>query len=243
MDSQTMDSQTMNSQTIDSPLFMNTSSHNLCPLCGEATVFFQEDKKRRYFLCHNCSLVHVPAEYQLSNEHEKEEYDKHENSFEDDGYRQFLSRMLTPVLGVISDHSVGMDFGCGPAPVLASMFRDYGHDVSIYDKYYFSDESVFDKKYDFVVTTEVIEHLADPWHQLLKIKRCIKPNGILGVMTKRWLSAERFRGWHYKNDPTHIVFFHEQTFRYLANQWQVNVEFIGSDVVLFKGMNTDTGDE
>jgi hypothetical protein len=53
-------------------------------------------------------------------------------------------------------------------------------------------------------------------------------------MTKRVTSLEAFANWHYKNDPTHISFFCEFTFAFLAKNWETEAEFIGNDVVLFQ---------
>jgi hypothetical protein len=50
-------------------------------------------------------------------------------------------------------------------------------------------------------------------------------------MTKRVRDKPSFSTWHYKNDPTHIAFYSEQTFAWLAQQWQLKLEIIDNDVV------------
>ncbi len=204
----------------------------LCPLCGAKTDRFYADKKREYYLCDQCLLVHVPSQFHLTDCLEKAEYDKHENSFEDDGYRKFLSRMLLPITQIVDVESAGLDFGCGPQPVLADMFTRQGYSMSVYDKYYFPDQEVLRNTYDFIVATEVVEHLAQPQQVLNRIRSCINSGGILGVMTKRWLDRDKFIHWHYKNDPTHISFYHEKTFEFIADVWGVNLQIVGADVIL-----------
>lgn len=181
----------------------------------------------------------MPGEYQLSDKEEKAEYDKHENNPDDLGYRQFLGRMFEPMNLRIQSESNGMDFGCGPGPTLSVMFEEVGHRVSLYDKFYFADRSVLEDSFDFITATEVVEHLAEPMKWLDKLWNSLEPNGYLGVMTKLVESQEKFQNWHYKNDPTHISFFSNETFEWLAGYWQANhnspvsFELIGKDVVIF----------
>ena len=53
-------------------------------------------------------------------------------------------------------------------------------------------------------------------------------------MTKRVLDQEAFKTWHYITDPTHIAFFSEATFIWLAERWSAEIEISSADVVLFK---------
>ena len=53
-------------------------------------------------------------------------------------------------------------------------------------------------------------------------------------MTKRVLSQSAFANWHYKNDPTHVAFFSDDTFSWLAVQWSAELRLVGQDVVLLQ---------
>ena len=213
---------------------MPTSSFS-CPLCQTSVnAFFSKDKKREYFHCYQCWLVFVPQPYHLSDAAEKAEYDLHENSLEDPHYRRFLSRLYEPMMDRVRPGQAGLDFGCGPAPALADMFTQAGLSMAVYDKYYRPENAVFDTHFDFVTASEVVEHLANPMCEIDKIWRCIRPGGYLGIMTKRWISAEKFSGWHYKNDPTHIVFFHLNTFIWLACRLRGAVTVCSNDVVIIR---------
>jgi hypothetical protein len=129
--------------------------------------------------------------------------------------------------------SSGLDFGSGPGPTLSVMFQEAGHNVNLYDIFYAPDASVFDQKYDFVTTSEVVEHLNDPKEELHRLWQCIKPQGYLGIMTKLVIDRESFARWHYKNEPTHIRFYSQATFRWLAGLWGAQVAFIDNDVMIF----------
>lgn len=208
-------------------------SSQLCPLCeGRATTPFFQDKHRRYWQCELCRLVFVPACYHLSRHAEQAEYQKHENSFADAGYRQFLSRAAEPLLAQLAPASRGIDIGCGPAPVLAQMLQQAGHHCDYYDPLFYPQPPP-QGHYHFITLTEVAEHMAAPRRDLLPLNKHIAPGGWLLVMTKRVINAERFANWHYKNDPTHISFYSAATLHWLADYWRVKWRSESSDVALF----------
>jgi len=213
---------------------------NICTLCGDCTEHYSQDKRRDYFECQSCSLVQVPKEQRLSLIEEKVEYDKHENNADDLGYRRFLFRMLDPMLEALTGRDkanlLGLDFGSGPEPVLQRMFFERGVKQHIYDIFYAPDTSPLDvnSHYDFITTTEVVEHLHAPGFELERLWSLLTAGGVLGVMTKRVTSLEAFQQWHYKNDPTHVCFFSIATFEYLAQKWGAELSVISNDVVFLK---------
>lgn len=212
---------------------MGTLEH-FCPLCrSDRVVDFFEDRFRRYLRCDVCRLIFVPVEFHLSPTDEKAEYDKHENSPDDLGYRKFLARLFEPLNAQISTSSKGLDFGSGPGPTLSVMFEEAGHDVSIYDPFYAPDPAPLNRQYDFVTASEVVEHFRNPGEDLRRLWACVKPGGLLGVMTKLALDRTSFAKWHYKNDATHVSFFSRECFDWLAEEWHAELTFVGSDVMLF----------
>jgi SAM-dependent methyltransferase len=179
-------------------------------------------------------LVWVDEEDRLDANAEKAMYDLHQNDPSDEGYRRFLSRFAVPMLEKLSGCCHGIDFGCGPGPTLSGMMEEHGHSVALYDIFYYPDEMVLQSQYDFVMATEVIEHLHHPdqvWQQWLSM---LKLGGWLGVMTKQVIDKDAFIHWHYKNDLTHVSFFSRKTFIYLAERDNLAIEFVGNDVVLLR---------
>lgn len=203
-----------------------------CPLCHGVDVgSYFEDKRREYLRCSRCFLVFVPARFQLAQGAEKHEYDLHQNELGDAGYLGFLQRLGKPLVDRLTPAARGLDFGCGPGPALQLWLQEQGFEVCIYDKFYASDVSVFDCKFDFITATEVVEHLRQPGLTLNALWAQLYPGGVLALMTKRVIDVQAFSRWHYKNDPTHISFFADQSFRWLAKEWDAKLEFEGSDVV------------
>ncbi len=206
-----------------------------CPLCTAVSPqFYFEDEKRPYRQCAVCQLVFVPPEYHLTPEAEKAQYDFHQNDPADQRYRQFLSRLATPLQQYIQPQSTGLDFGAGPGPTLSVMLNELGYDVAIYDPFYANDQTMFEQSYDFVTATEVFEHLHHPRQELDRLMRVLQPNGVLGVMTKLVYGRSAFANWHYKNDPTHVSFFSTETLQWVAEHWQLEIIFAEKDVTIFR---------
>ncbi len=206
-----------------------------CPLCSSTYHnLFAQDTRRIYRQCTTCKTVFVPPQYFLSSDEERERYDLHTNSPDDTAYRKFLQRMLLPMHERIPKKSFGLDFGSGPGPTLSLMFEEYGHTMQIYDCFYAPDEKVFSRRYDFISATEVVEHLHRPLVELDRLWRLLKPGGYLGIMTSRYDTVEAFDRWHYKLDPTHILFFSTESFRWLCKRWHALLELIDNDIVILR---------
>lgn len=206
-----------------------------CPLCLNRRFHqFHADTRRDFYRCERCHLVFVPPQQRLTAEAEKAEYDLHENGVYDSGYRRFLSRLFVPLTERQPPPARGLDFGCGPGPALASMFREAGYEMALYDIFYANNADVLAMEYDFVTCTEVVEHLFDPGEVLEMLLARLKPGGWLGVMTKLVRDREAFSRWHYKNDMTHVCFFSRDTFLWLAEAYGCKLLFIGDDVILLK---------
>ncbi len=206
-----------------------------CPLCAaQRAVPWHTDPWREYLRCAHCRLIFVPPAFHLSLAAEKHEYDLHQNSPDDPGYRKFLGRLLDPVDARLAPESSGLDFGSGPGPTLSVMFEEAGHRMDIYDPFYATDPSPLARRYDFVTASEVVEHFRNPQEELNRVWKLVTPGGLLGMMTKLALGWDAFSRWHYKHDRTHVSFFSRETFRWLAAEWNAELEFVGNDVVLMR---------
>lgn len=189
----------------------------VCPLCGaRGGQWWHWRKQRDYWFCARCQLVFVHADQQLSAAAEKAEYDRHQNEVYDPGYRRFLARPWQAVCDRVPSGSRGLDFGCGPGPALATMLEEAGYSVSLYDLFYYPDQAALASRYAFICLTEVIEHLANPTQVLADLWGLLEEGGWLVIQTQRVRDREAFARWRYVDDPTHIAFYSEATFAWLA---------------------------
>lgn len=209
----------------------------LCPLChGRNTVFFFADSKNyqhTYHRCSDCDIIFVPPEYRLDIKEEKKRYDLHRNDYSPP-YIDFLSRLAIPMLESLSPPAVGLDFGSGISQAMANLFRQSEHTCYCYDIFYYPEKKLLSQRYDFIVASEVIEHLYEPkmvWEQWLSL---LKPDGLLGVMTGLRPDDKTFANWWYKNDPTHVMLFSLKTFEYLQERYGLYCTYQYKNVLLFK---------
>ena len=178
-----------------------------CPFCQQdGAELFHKDQFREFFRCRSCTIIFVPRGSILSPSEEKMRYDSHQNDENDPGYRDYFLKTAGPVIAELKGGERGLDFGCGRTQLLSQIFDDKGFIVDSFDPFYFPDESIWKKSYDFAVMNEVIEHLADPKATLSRLRAITK--GPLFVRTKLYPETEReFSNWFYKRDATHVQFF------------------------------------
>ncbi len=206
-----------------------------CVLCSHnATSLIYQDRKRSFYQCPCCELVFVPSYEHVSFQKEKARYDQHQNSPEDEGYRKFLSQILAPLFSKIDPGCQGLDYGSGPSPVLAQMLREKGFPSDFYDPFYNDKRELLKIQYDFVTCTEVVEHFRNPradWEELISL---VKKRGWLAVMTQTTPRKMDFDQWYYQRDETHVGFYSDKTFRWIAGAYHLSIEQYGPSIVLFQ---------
>ncbi len=210
-----------------------------CPLCSgdSCHILHRSDDShglREFWDCDDCGLVFVPPEFHLPESVEIERYLMHNNDPSDCGYRNFLSRLWDILRPRLTNGATGLDFGCGPGPALAQMMQEDGFEVSLYDPYFFPEESVLEQQYDFVTCTETVEHLRSPLKEFKLLDSLLVSGGHLGVMTGMLEDRPGFSSWYYQRDPTHIGFYSERTMLWVSREMGWDVEFPSRNVTLFQ---------
>lgn len=157
----------------------------------------------------------------LCADEEKKRYSFHQNSIDDEGYVTFLGRVIEPMMKYLSAGMKGLDFGCGPNPVLAQIIKDKGFKCDFYDPFFFP-QCNLEGKYDFIFATECFEHFFTPSNELDRICTMLNLSGILGIMTEFLPPKTDFADWYYKNDPTHVCFYDEKSINYICEKYNFN---------------------
>jgi len=85
------------------------------------------------------------------------------------------------------------------------------------------------------VAIEVIEHIANFWHELRAIERVLQKRGIAvftTLLTNDFVmqdnAREVFDTWWYKDDPTHLGFFCNHSLAKLAELGPYDIDVIGN---------------
>lgn len=192
-----------------------------CPLCqclGPKTLTFQSHaKKTRYWHCPHCRLIFVDPAALPTREKEKTVYQYHQNSPEHSGYIGFLRRIIDPAQNYLTPDMRGLDYGCGPGPTLSVLLKRQGFACADYDPIFYPELPHSD--FDFVFATESFEHFHSPATQMRHIQELLKDGGYLFIMTLLWDDGVDFPSWHYKNDPTHVSFYHRDTIDFICDQY------------------------
>lgn len=165
---------------------------------------------------------------------ERTEYALHRNDPDDPRYRAFLAGLAEPLLQRLPPRQYGLDYGCGPGPALAAMLGEAGHHVALYDPFFQPDIGVFDHRYDFITCTEVWEHFHRPAAEFRRLHSLLEPGGWLGVMTRLQTEDRRFVNWHYRRDPTHVVFYRVATLHDIARRFGWACEILAPNAALFR---------
>lgn len=211
-----------------------------CPLCSstDTRLWWQDERKhmneREYWDCSQCQLIFVPPAFHLTTQAEQAFYNLHENNPEDQRYRQFLARTFIPMVERLPARAEGLDFGSGPGPTLHIMFEEAGFPCDIYDPYFAPNQSVWERSYSFITSTEVFEHVHSPKTELERLNNVLRRDGLLAIMTQRPESKAAFARWRYSMDPTHICFFREATFTWIANYYRWQIDYSSKDVIIFR---------
>lgn len=204
-----------------------------CPLCKfESFSSFCQLRNKIYFHCPKCSIIFLEKKYLLTQEKEKAHYQNHQNSFEDQDYQSFLSQLIEPLSQYISKNSAGLDYGCGPEPVLEMMLKSRGYQAYSFDPYFYPENQLLEMQFDFITCSEVFEHFHHPVKEIERLKNLLKPRGILAIMTSLYRKEIDFKNWSYNIDPTHIVFYQKESFDWIAKKYGFEILSINHKIII-----------
>ena len=190
--------------------------------------------QKTYWKCNTCNVKFLDKDHYIDKKAEKNHYLKHENYIHDKRYQNFLSQLYIPLKKYLSKNDEGLDFGCGHGPALAHMIKSDGFKIDLYDPFFYPNKNIFKKKYNFITCSEVVEHFFNPFKEFKVLDELLKTQGWLGIMTSFFNNKISFKDWHYRRDPTHVVFYSHQTFEFIASEKKWKCYFEGKNIVLMK---------
>jgi 2-polyprenyl-3-methyl-5-hydroxy-6-metoxy-1,4-benzoquinol methylase len=207
---------------------------NTCPLCANNAVLFCGKPNHIFYECVNCNGIFRPKATYLSNELEKEHYEKHNNDINDIRYQNFVSPIVNAILKDFTSIDIGLDFGSGTGPVIAKMLTDKKFSVANYDLYFANDLSLLQNKYHFVSCCEVMEHFKNPLQEFQLLRNLLLPKGKLYCKTNIYSNQKPFEDWYYKDDPTHVFIYQKKTLEWISTNLKFSNVIIYDDVIVFE---------
>ena len=206
----------------------------ICTVCKNNKIeFFLNVKNLEYWQCEFCKATLLHPIHHISSNKEKKHYLKHNNKIDDTHYRDFLSNLIKPLKDKISIDDIGLDYGCGYAPALVDILKKNGFNIELYDPFFFKNDNIFLRKFNFITCSEVVEHFFNPYEEFNKIDELLGRNSWFAVMTSFMTEDHLFKNWYYRRDPTHVVFYKKITFKVIANQRNWTIIFPSKNIVLF----------
>lgn len=185
-------------------------------MCGEPGTVFYESPPQLFFKCDTCFGIFVPSPLLPKKELEVERYLTHNNDVNDVNYQNFVAPIVRAVVEDFQpEKHVGLDYGAGTGPVITKVLSDRNYKIFPFDPFFQNDQELLEKKYDFIVCCEVMEHFHQPAKEFERLKSLLNPEGKLYCMTHLYSPEIPFANWYYKNDPTHVFIYQRKTLFYL----------------------------
>lgn len=208
-----------------------------CILCGSETTFFAREQNRTYHQCGNCKAVLMDASDYVDSKEEQERYEEHNNDVTDPRYQRFVQPVVDAVLNYTDSSAQGLDYGAGTGPVISKMLEEEEYSMSLYDPFFWDIPENLEKKYDFIVCCETMEHFHHPKEEFEQLKALLCDDGYLFCKTKLYSDDILFKGWRYMHDQTHVIFYTVETLEWISETIGFDLLYAGNDVIIFKKNN------
>jgi len=196
----------------------------ICNLCHASDCpRLNTNGKRTFHYCGRCQLISAPPHEHLSLFEEKQRYSHHRNFADNPDYVRYLTEFSREIDRIPTEHPAILDFGSGPEYVLARVLREKGMLCEPYDPLYGIGKEALLKQYDIVILCETIEHLRDLRAELRLCGRICKKTGYIVIRTQHYATKESVPSWWYAIDETHINFFNDYSFSYMASLLDMKV--------------------
>lgn len=190
-----------------------------CTLCGSKTEVLENWREKDYYKCKGCNSIMLHPDDYPSKHMEKERYEEHNNDVNDVEYQNFVSPIVNAVLSDYEKEDIGLDFGAGTGPVISKLLRDKDYNIKIYDPFFANYKERLEEKYDYIVCCEVMEHFHNPKKEFKLLKSMLNPEGSLYCMTNIYSEDIDFIKWNYKNDLTHVFFYHQKALEWIKDKY------------------------
>lgn len=202
-----------------------------CPLCEVHLILVPSSD---FLNCPSCNVFLRDKKFWFSHEQEKNHYAQHNNDIHDKGYQNFNKPFVQLLKKYCKPTDIGLDFGCGPGPVVTKMLSDENFNIKLYDPYFYPNAEVLNKLYDYIFAVEVVEHFNDPLNSFKKLFKLLKDGGYLLIQTEIYRNQKVFNDWYYIKDLTHVIIYTEETVRKIAEYFKVQLIFLEGKYIVFK---------
>jgi hypothetical protein len=195
-----------------------------CRLCQNPSQIIFEDV-RPFYACNVCGLIF--SDCLLSAEEVEKHYkNQYSSGFDWKKEAQHFVEWFDHFGFAVPVRTLSIfDYGSGGG-FLTKALREMSFKVDCYEPILhgeFNREN-YAEAYEIVILNEVVEHLEDINKTLDTVYSILADNGVVFIktnLTDKLINNplnfyELFKGWWYKDDPTHISFFSSLTIEYIC---------------------------
>jgi Zn-finger nucleic acid-binding protein len=205
----------------------------LCPLCATLGKVYYESKDT-YYKCPKCYGVFADEKNKPNKIEEKQRYELHDDDTNDSGYRKFVNPITSSITNDFTPKSKGLDFGAGTSAIISVVLHEQNYNIKNYDPYFHKYPELLEDKYDYISSCEVIEHFYNPCKEFTLLKRMLKKDAKLYLMSEVYDEKIDFASWYYKNDPTHVFFYSKETFEWIKNNFGFKTVSINKKLIVLE---------
>ncbi len=189
-----------------------------CLVCASSSVRLLETKRKKFFRCNDCGFSFLHPDFLPDEETALNRYKKHQNDDDNQGYRQFLSRIVERALFYAGKPETVIDWGSGPVPSLSRMMRNLGFSVFSWDPHFSASELPQQSFYDLGMCVETAEHFINPQKDFSAFFAALKPGAFAVIHTHLAPEDdEAFLRWWYMEDITHVSFYSNRSLEMLGD--------------------------
>lgn len=207
-----------------------SSEMPICRLCGARNNI---ELITSHHQCLNCAYVFKALHLMPKKADEHARYRSHENNPNDPEYINFLRTLTDPLIPFLKSGMKGLDYGCGDGSPVTSLLSPVGVEVDEYDPLFRPNSSVLKNRYDVIVASEVVEHLHAPARDFKRLHERLNPFGLLAIRTN-FVPVECYGDWWYHRDPTHVGFYSNPVFKWIASTWNMTIEYLADPVAILR---------
>lgn len=199
-----------------------------CNVCGkESQYVFSKNimnkyKDIKYYKCPNCGFLQTEKPFWIDESYEHEAI-----SIDPDRLKRniFLRNFLMKFINKFFDENIKvLDFAGGEG-ILTRLMLDKGYDFTNYDKYsnplysFGHNISKIDSKYDLIISSEVMEHIENPYEELDTIFKYTD-----NYFFTTCMQVDDIENWFYliPENGQHISFYTNNAIAYLAEKYNMN---------------------
>ncbi len=188
-----------------------------CLVCDSSKVRMLKNPRKTFFRCGECGFSFLHPDFLVDEETAFNRYKQHHNDDNNEGYYQFLFRIIERALSYAGNAESVIDWGSGPNPLASKILRDLGLSVFSWDPIFSASGVPQKSMYDLGLCIEAAEHFIHPQKEFSSFFETVKSGAFAMVHTH--LAPEddgAFLRWWYTEDITHVSFYSKRSLEILG---------------------------